>query len=67
MTYFHPRDFDSSQPIIKGLSAIQKFKSYVGISSCLSKLEKWTSDFEFDDLITIDQQIDWERCPIINL
>lgn len=67
MTYFHPRDFDSSQPIIKGLSVIKKFKSYVGISSCLSKLEKWTSDFEFDDLITIDQQIDWDKCPIINL
>ena len=39
MTYFHPRDFDSEQPYLKGLSLIRFFKSYYGIRSCLHKLE----------------------------
>ena len=30
MSYFHPRDFDFNQPIIKELSTFRKFKSYVG-------------------------------------
>lgn len=38
MTYFHPRDFDSGQPMIPGLSSLRKLKSYVGISNCANKL-----------------------------
>ncbi len=33
MTYFHPRDFDVGQPMIKDLSLFRKFKSYYGINS----------------------------------
>ena len=46
MTDFHPRDFDSDQPIIKGLGINRKFKSYVGLRGCMGKLEKLINDFD---------------------
>tara|TARA_Y100000589_G_scaffold326011_1_gene364987 strand:+ start:4096 stop:4947 length:852 start_codon:yes stop_codon:yes gene_type:complete len=67
MTYFHPRDFDSGQPIVPGLSPIRRFKSYVGIEKCKSKLETWLSDFHFIDLKQADKLISWNNVPKINL
>lgn len=67
MTYFHPRDFDIGQPIIEDLSAIRKFKSYVGIKSCKSKLKKWLHEFDFIDMDTAVKRVDWNKVPIINL
>jgi len=67
MTYFHPRDFDSDQPIVPGLSLPRRFKSYVGIKNCKSKLEKWLSDFDFVDLNQADQSINWDKVPVIKL
>ena len=67
MTYFHPRDFDPDQPIIKDLSIARKFKSYVGLQGCMSKLEKWVNDFNFIDLKSADKLIDWHNVPSIEL
>tara|TARA_B100001059_G_C17828161_1_gene582831 strand:- start:2510 stop:3358 length:849 start_codon:yes stop_codon:yes gene_type:complete len=67
MTYFHPRDFDYNQPIIKSLSVARKFKSYAGLKKCKSKLEKWLRDFEFIDLHTADEKIDWTSVERINI
>jgi len=67
MTYFHPRDFDPDQPIIKDLSITRKFKSYVGLSNCMNKLEKWTDEFQFTDLEEAIKTIDWSSVPIIKL
>ena len=67
MTYFHPRDFDPDQPVIKELSLSRKFKSYVGLKSCMKKLEKWTSDFEFIDLEGADSLIDWKKASVVKL
>lgn len=67
MTYFHPRDFDPDQPVIKELSSTRRFKSYVGLSNCLNKLERWTNEYEFIDLNTADKLIDWSRVPVLNL
>ena len=71
MTYLHPRDFDATQPIINELSMIRKFKSYVGLKSAESKLEKWLSDFEFTDMAPLFRRLiggmfrwwscEWER------
>ncbi|MDR2482489.1 MAG: polysaccharide deacetylase family protein, partial [Treponema sp.] len=47
MTYFHPRDFDAGQPVIKNLPLSRKFKSYIGISGAYGKLNKFLRDFEF--------------------
>ena len=67
MTYFHPRDFDSGQPIIEGLSASRRFKSYVGIAKAEKKLGKWLSDFNFIDIATANKQINWDKAPIVKL
>ena len=67
MTYFHPRDFDFEQPLIPGLSPLRKFKSYVGLKSCQSKLEKWLNDFSFIDIETADNMIDWENVNTVLL
>ncbi|MBP7496473.1 MAG: polysaccharide deacetylase family protein [Bacteroidales bacterium] len=65
MTYFHPRDFDSEQPLIKNLSALRRFKSYYGLSKTYTKLEKWLNDFEFIDIGEADKLIDWSKSKYI--
>lgn len=67
MTYFHPRDFDADQPMIKELPITRKFKSYYGLNSALSKLERLLSDFKFEDIRTIDKNIDWNKAKAIKL
>jgi peptidoglycan-N-acetylglucosamine deacetylase len=67
MSYLHPRDFDPDQPVIKELSTFRKFKSYIGLKSASSKLEKWLNDFEFVDIKTAVKQINWDEVPIVEL
>ena len=67
MTYFHPRDFDSQQPLVPGLSLPRRFKSYVGIKKCKSKLENWLNDFDFMDLHQADLSINWDQVPEVKL
>ena len=67
MTYFHPRDFDPNQPIISELNYFRKFKSYVGLKGSLSKLYKWTSDFDFTDLKSADNLISWSDMSVVKL
>tara|TARA_B100000900_G_scaffold391239_1_gene385677 strand:- start:183 stop:1037 length:855 start_codon:yes stop_codon:yes gene_type:complete len=67
MTYFHPRDFDTKQPMVPGLSCIRRFKSYVGIKNCKIKLVRWLNDFDFIDLNQADQLINWNEVPSIKL
>ena len=67
MSYFHPRDFDYNQPIIKNLSISRKFKSYVGLRSSYKKLDSWLSDFDFIDISQADNKICWDKIKHINL
>lgn len=67
MSYLHPRDFDFEQPVINDLSTIRKFKSYVGLKSSANKLDKWLSDFDFIDIQTALQTIDWKQAPIVEV
>ena len=67
MTYLHPRDFDVEQPMIEGLSAFRKFKSYVGLKSTSNKLERLINDFNFVDLHEANESIDWSKSKIIKL
>ena len=67
MTYFHPRDFDTGQPIVPGLSPPRRFKSYVGIKNCKPKLEQWLKDFDFIDLNQADQSMNWDQVQVIKL
>ena len=67
MTYFHPRDFDAEQPMIEGLSAFRRFKSYVGLKGSSHKLDRLIEDFSFVDLKEADASIDWSKAKVINL
>ena len=67
MSYLHPRDFDAEQPVIKELSLPRKFKSYVGLKGATAKLEKWITDFDFIDIATAVNQIDWKNVPVVEL
>lgn len=65
MTYFHPRDFDPGQPMIKDLRVDRKFKSYVGIKGAFNKLQRLLDDFSFVDLDTASANIKWDKAPVI--
>lgn len=67
MTYFHPRDFDPTQPMIENLSMARKFKSYYGLKSSFTKLEKLISDFEFIDLNEANNRTNWSKVKKIQL
>jgi polysaccharide deacetylase family protein (PEP-CTERM system associated) len=67
MTYFHPRDFDPGQPVLTGLSAVRRFKSYFGLSGALGKLRKLLRDFEFTDVAGAEARVDWGKVPVIAL
>tara|TARA_B100001758_G_scaffold105218_1_gene90115 strand:+ start:29856 stop:30725 length:870 start_codon:yes stop_codon:yes gene_type:complete len=67
MTYFHPRDFDSGQPMLDGLSLKRKFKSYYNLAKSYTKLKQLAYDFDFIDLREADKMIDWDQVPEVDL
>ncbi len=67
MTYFHPRDFDPNQPIIRELPLFRKFKSYVGLSKSFHKFEKLISDFNFIDIKEANKKIPWQDSKVIKI
>jgi polysaccharide deacetylase family protein (PEP-CTERM system associated) len=67
MTYFHPRDFDPNQPMVKSLPLIRKIKSYVGLKKSFGKFQHLLNDFNFIDLREADKQINWEKARIITI
>jgi hypothetical protein len=67
MTYFHPRDFDATQPVIPGLPWRRKFKSYIGLKSAFGKFEKLLDEFDFTDVGTAATMVDWEKAPVVVL
>ncbi len=67
MTYFHPRDFDAEQPVIKDLPAMRRFKSYVGLKTSFPKFQKFLFDFELINITEADKMIDWSKARKINL
>ena len=67
MTYFHPRDFDPQQPVLKGLPPHRRFKSYFGLNGALEKLRRLIKDFEFTDIAGAEQAIDHTVFPVVAL
>ena len=67
LSYIHPRDLDASQPLLEGLPAARKFKSYVGLKGAEKKLRKYLTEFEFTDIATAESRIDWEGVPVVRL
>jgi len=67
MTYFHPRDFDEGQPMMKSLPLKRKFKSYVGISGAFRKWQRLLDDFDFINVEEAAKIIDWKKQRRIKL
>lgn len=67
MSYFHPRDFDFEQPVLKDLSLLKHFKSYYGLKTAFHKIEKLVTDFKFIDIKTAKDLIDWKAVKVIDL
>lgn len=67
MTYFHTRDFDTEQPMVRGLPLRRKFKSYVGIKGAWNKWNHLMDDFEFVNVAQADQMIDWNCARVVEI
>ena len=67
MSYFHPRDFDFEQPMIKSLPLKRKFMSYTGLKKSFVKLNRLLNDFTFISLEEAGRMVDWEKTPKFNL
>lgn len=67
MTYFHPRDFDPEQPVLKELPLMRRFKSYVGLKNSFSKFQHFLNDFEFMSISEADKKIDWSHVREIRI
>ena len=67
MTYFHPRDFDADQPMVPGLSAARRFKSYYGLAGTFDKLDWILGRYAFTSLAAADAAIDWASRPVVAL
>ena len=67
MAYFHPRDFDYMQPVIKDLSLLRKFKSYYGLKYTMDKFHKWINNFPFTDLQSANKMIKWNEMKVVKL
>jgi hypothetical protein len=66
MTYFHPRDIDPGQPPIP-MRLGRRFRSYVGLRSCLTKLDFLLSQYKFFDMETAGKLINWDVTPLIKI
>jgi polysaccharide deacetylase family protein (PEP-CTERM system associated) len=66
MSYFHPRDFDHDQPVLKTLPVKRKIMSYIGLKSAGRKLIKLLREFHFIDLKTAGRMIDWQQTPVVH-
>ena len=53
--------------MIKDLSIVRKFKSYVGLKHCENKLVKWLRDFDFIDITEAENIIDWNQVRKIKI
>ncbi len=67
MTYFHPRDFDTGQPVVKSLPLMRKFKSYVGIKGAFLKFHKLLDNYDFVNVQEANKMIDWDNTQTIKL
>ena len=67
MTYFHPRDFDPGQPVLKSLPLRRKWMSYTGLSSSGKKFETLLRDFRFLTVEEASVAIDWSLASIVTI
>ncbi|HRH65836.1 MAG TPA: polysaccharide deacetylase family protein [Bacteroidia bacterium] len=67
MTYFHPRDFDPDQPVMRSLPVKRRLMSYYGLKAALPKFIRLLNDHVFVDLSRAEKQVNWEKTPVVHL
>jgi len=67
MSYFHPRDFDSDQPRVEGLSVLRQMKVRVGLRSSWARFCRVLDQFDFLSVGEAVRRIDWTTCPVTTL
>jgi polysaccharide deacetylase family protein (PEP-CTERM system associated) len=67
MTYFHPRDFDSGQPVLPGMSMRRKFMSYTGLKNSFSKFNRLLNDHKFVSVGEGGTKVNWLQTPLVKL
>jgi hypothetical protein len=67
MTYFHPRDFDPEQPLIKELPFVRKLKSYLGLKRAMIRFNKFMERYDFIDIDLAEKRVDWDKVPLIEM
>jgi len=65
MTYFHPRDFDTEQPIIPGIDGVRKLKTYIGINGNASKLSNILNEDLYHNILDLHKS--WNITKHISL
>lgn len=61
MSYFHPRDFDADQPVLKHLPLHRQFKSYYGLKTAWGKFCRWLDAHEWLSVGQVAEQVDWRQ------
>lgn len=67
MTYFHPRDFDSGQPVLASLPLKRRLMSYTGLHGAGQKFERLVSEFDFVNIEEAEKLVEWDKAPVIAL
>lgn len=67
MTYFHPRDFDTGQPVVPNLPLARRFKSYVGIKGAFRKFQRLLDNYSFVNVEQADKSINWNTVQVLTL
>lgn len=67
MTYFHPRDFDTGQPVVPNLPLARRFKSYVGIKDAFRKFQRLLDNYSFVNVEQADNSINWNSVQVLTL
>jgi polysaccharide deacetylase family protein (PEP-CTERM system associated) len=50
MFYLHPWEIDPSQPVVRNIPPMARFRHYVNLRGCLGKLKKLLEDFPFGSI-----------------
>ena len=67
MTYFHPRDFDYTQPRIPIKNLIRKFKTYVGLKNSKKKFLNLLKRNQFVSISNYDNHFNWKNAKTLDL
>lgn len=66
LVYFHPRDFDDTQPRLNA-PLKRTIKNYIGLKGAKKKFTRLVKDFTFIDIRTAAQAISWDKVEIFDL